>query len=370
MAQGLTKIVDIKNVDQQLARVDTDAVKSLFIGGGKSNARNTVGEEFAEITGGTRIDFVDKGRKRNELPDLLEAVLTSSRNEAPGLEGVELVSLSEDTFTLAINGAAGSKNFIEFTGSAAEAAIDSVLFTLGNGKPAINLKNSASQVAFFDTDAMSSIFVGSSNAASAEAKAIIGGSSLNIAEAEDLLTAVVTGKASNGTAGVEGVELVGLTDEGFTLRIDGQAATRDTLIFGGEGALDAIAAADAARGADFKDGHTAFDIFDVAAENREFVGQASLNAVGAELKEIVGGSSINRDEVLEIFEAVISGNGRKGNTHGLDRVKLIGLNDTSFSIGVQSAGGNTDYILFTNVDTLEGAAAFGFGDGPGASVFG
>lgn len=362
MAQGLTSIVDIKNVDQQLARVDTDTVTSLFIGGGKSNARDIVGQEFADITGGTRIGFAD------ELPDLLEAILTSSRNEAPGLEGVELVSLSKETVTIALNGNAGSQDFIEFSGSVAAAAIDSILFEFGNGNPAINLKNSASQVAFFDTDVRNSIFVGSSNAASAEASDIIGGSSLSVNEAEELLTAVVNSRKSNGSAGVEGVELIGLTDEGFTLRIEGQAATKDTLIFGGQGAIDAIAAADASGGVDFKSRHTGLDVFDVAAERNEFVGRALSRNVGAEFSAIVGGSSIGKDEVLEIFEAVISGNGRNGNSHGLDQVDLIGLNDTSFSIGVESKNGNVDYILFTNVDTLDGAAAFGFGDGNGAAV--
>ena len=366
MAQGLTKNGDIKNVDQQLVRVDTDATTNVFIGGGKSNAKSLVGEEFADITGGTKINF---SSKNNELPDLLEAILNSSRNTAPGLSGVELVSLSKDTFTIAINGTAGSKDFYEFSGSIASAAINSVLFTLGNGKPAINLKNSASQVAFFNTDVMSSIFVGDSGAASPEAKSLIGGSSLKVDEVENLFTAVVTGKASNGTAGVEGVDLIGLTDEGFTLRIEGQASTKDTIIFGGQGAIDAIVAADTAKGVDLKDGQTAFNVFDVEAAKKMFVGDTNPNIIGAELDSLIGGSKIHRDQVLDIFEAIISGNGRNGNTQGLDGVELIGLNDTSFSIGIDSAGGNTDYILFTNVNTLDGAAAFGFGDGPGANVF-
>lgn len=351
MAQGFTSIVDIKNVDQQLARAEFGPDTSIFIGGGKSNAVSIVGQEFADITGGTRIH-------EDEVEDLLAAILTSSKNEAPGLGGVELVSISGDTFTIGISGTAGSTNFIQFSGTEVEAALDNVFFRLGNGNEAINLKNSASQVTLFDTGETNSIFVGSSNAASDEASDIIGGSSLKVDEAEDLLIAVVSGKQSNGSAGVEGVELVGLTDQGFSLRIDGQAGTVDTIIFEGAGALNAIAAADANGGVDFKDGRTALDVFDVAAENSEFVGGTNPGTIGADFDALIGGSKIHDDQVLDIFEALISG---KKQDSGLDKVDLIGLNDTSFSIAVQTSGGNTDYILFTNVDTLDGADQFGFG---------
>lgn len=365
MASGIKDNADIKNPNEQLVRVDTEAQKSVFIGGGKSDAAGIVGQEFADITGGTWINWEKgNGDPLPELDDLLAALLTSSRNEAPGLEGVRLVSISSDTFTIGVRGNEHSTNFVEFSGSVAADAIDGVLFRLGNGNEAVNLKNSASQVTVFDTDQTNSIFVGSSNAASEEAKDLIGGSSLKMDEAEDLLVAAVTGKQANGSAGIEGVDLVGLTDQGFALRIDGQAATTDTIIFEGQGALNAIAAADAAQGADFKDGKTALDVFDVETEGSEFVGGTEPATIGADFDALIGGSSIHRDQVLDIFEALISGSARKGDA-GLDEVELIGLNDTSFSIAVNTSGGNTDYILFTNVDTLDGAGTFGFGDGPG-----
>lgn len=41
-------------------------------------------------------------------------------------------------------------------------------------------------------------------------------------------------------------------------------------------------------------------------------------------------------------------------------MELIGLSKTSFAVKIASAGGNFDYILFTNVDTLAGAEELGF----------
>jgi len=354
---GLTSIVDIKNPNQQLARINTDLQNSVFIGGGKSDAARIVGQEFADITGGTRIN-------NNELVPLLQALLNSNRRTAPGLVGVEIASLSSESFTLAINGNAGSLNYIEFSGGAARAAIDTVLFTLGNGNFGLDLKNANSQVTLFNTDLTQSIFVGSAaQTDSQEIRDIIGGSSLSVAEVSNLFAASVSGRASNGTSGVEGVDLISLTDRGFTLQIGASGNSVDTIIVEGSGAISAIASADAARGVDLKDGFTAFDVFNVAVETNEFIGGTS-----GELNSIVGGAGISRAEVLPLFDAIISGNGRNGNTQGIPNVELIGLNDTSFAIEITSSGGNEDSILFTNVDLLPGAAAFGFGDGPGATL--
>ncbi|MEM8666141.1 MAG: hypothetical protein AAGG48_01405 [Planctomycetota bacterium] len=148
----------------------------------------------------------------------------------------------------------------------------------------VDLKNKNSQVTLFDTDAQNKVFTGSSSAASDEAKALIGGSSLKTNEVINLFKAVVSGQESNGTAGVEGVELVGLTDTGFTLRIEGNGATIDTIIVTGSAAIQAINDADAERTTDLKDGNTAFDVFDVSSETSEFIGGTS-----GEINDIVGG---------------------------------------------------------------------------------
>ncbi|MEM6623009.1 MAG: hypothetical protein AAF674_12320 [Pseudomonadota bacterium] len=251
MAQALTKHIDIKNKDQRMARIDTDAVSSVWIGGGKSNAKKIVGEEFADITGGSRINFVDKGRHENELVGLLEAVLTRSKREAPGLEGVELVSLSSDAFTIAISGSQGATNFLEFTGSAAVEAIDSVLFTLGSGAPGLGLKNAASQVTLFDTDAVNSVFIGDSDQTSSDFADEVSGSRIEIGEMGGLIAAALKGNTDPGlTTAVDGVKILGLTDQGFTLQIEGSGATADTIIFEGDAAVAALESAQTKFGDD------------------------------------------------------------------------------------------------------------------------
>ncbi|MEM9839923.1 MAG: hypothetical protein AAF830_12330 [Pseudomonadota bacterium] len=350
----LKPFANIKNSHQQMARIDTDAANKVFIGGGKSNARDLVGEEFADITGGTNIDFNDK-KNRHELPPILAAALTSKKNEAPDLEGVTIVSLTEDSFTISIPGWFGVQNFIEFTGEDAKDAIDSVLSTLGNGNPMVDVKNSASQVTVFDTDLHNSIFVGSSGALEPEAKGLVGGSSLNIAEMEDLFEAHVFGNA------VEGVELLGLTDEGFAMRMDGQAATRDTIIFRGQIVTEMMARQDNGW-VDTFDPDSEFAIFDVKKETRQTLLSDTHDT--EEFKNLVG-QSISHDEVLEIFRAIITGNGRR-DEDGLDGVELIGLNKTSFAISITNTrtnkGPGVDYVLFTNVHTLDGAADLGFAE--------
>lgn len=359
-ADGLTEFINIKNVDQRMARIDTDDQSRVFIGGGKDDAKRIVGEEFAEITGGTWID-------NSELDNLLAAILTSGGNQAPGLEGVELVSIGADTFTLAIDSTAGTTDFIEFSGSAAQSAIELVL----DPNNRANADQKTSQVAVFEIKGSNKLFIGDFDQVSDEADDIVQGSKMEISEAKALFSAATEGKASNGTAGVDGIEIVGLTDEGFALRVSGQSATVDTIIIEGQGAIDAIHAAEGQPGADLNDANSGFGILDASDENSVFVGTGKSGMaanVSQEWADIVGGDSLQKDEVLEIFEALIGGNGRSG-TDGLDGVELIGLNDTSFSIAIESAGGNTDYVLFTDVDTLDGADQFGFGDGAGADLF-
>ncbi|MEM1379877.1 MAG: hypothetical protein AAGH41_04545 [Pseudomonadota bacterium] len=352
----LKPFANIKNSHQQMARIDTDEANKVFIGGGKNNARDQVGEEFAEITGGTNIDFNHKNpnRIRDELTPMLQAILTSDKNEAPGLEGVTLVSLSEDSFTISIPGWFGTQNFIEFTGSKAEEAVANVLFELGNGSPAVNFKNSASQVTVFNTNETGSIFSGSAGALDDDTRAIVGGSTFNIPEAEDVLDAALFG------SGIGGVEILGLTDEGVTMRFNGQAGTVDTIIMNGAGTMDMLGRVDNTW-VDTKDKDSEFAIFDVTKGNRPslFIGGGGSDT--AEFQSIVEGSFIQADEVLHIFRAIITGNGRK-DEHGLDGVELIGLNSTSFAIAITNTRSAVDYVLFTNVDQLEdeGAADLGF----------
>lgn len=349
-------MANIKNPETQFDFVDTGKVSKVTIGGGGNDAASIVGQEFADITGGRQID-------NDELVPILEAILTG-RN-APGLEGVELVSLSADTFTIAIDGNGISTDFIAFRGPAAVKAIDAVAGDL------INIKNPFSQVAVFDTDAKGKLVLGGGNKdqkrlISDEFAEITGGSKFGKDKVDDLFEALVTG---NGAGGVDGVELAGITDEGFSVRLTGSAGSTETIVFTGQAATDAVLGADGGL-VNIKDANTQFAVFDVATENNVGIGGGGNDArqISQEFAEITGGRRIDEDEVLELFEALTSGKDEKG---GIDGVELVGLDEDSFAIAFSGGGDRTEYVLFDNVDTLDGAAEFGFvADAPSDDMMG
>jgi len=156
---------NMKNVSTQMARINTNEFNNVWIGGGKSDARKLVGEEFADITGGSKINFGKRDadhnliRGKNELVELLDALVNAGSGEEAELEGVELVSLTSASFVIMYTGWMGSKNYLEFTGVAAEEAIEAATFDF-NGRNGVDLKNPVSQMTIFDTDTMRSVFIG------------------------------------------------------------------------------------------------------------------------------------------------------------------------------------------------------------------
>ncbi|MDW4497125.1 hypothetical protein R5H30_03960 [Sulfitobacter sp. D35] len=349
---------DIKNPKTQFTFVDTDLVSKIWIGGGMSDAASIVGAEFADITGGTHID-------NGELDDILSAALTSRGwSDVPGLDGVEIVSLTSESFTIAIDGSGGSKDYYTFTGDAAATAIASI----SGGH--IDIKNSKSQVAIFDTDAVSSIWIGGGksdarNLVGEEFAEITGGSRIHDHEVEGLLAAATSGSSwTNPDAhGLGGVELLTLTDDEFTLTIDAAGPTRDTIIFKGADAADAIVSV-ADEHIDIKNNKTQVGYFDVTRADSTFFlggGASDKSIVSDEFNDLVAGSQLNKSEVLSIFEAITSG-GSWGNpgSNGLDRVELVGMDNDSFTIALDTGGPAVDYIIFDNVHTLDGATAYGF----------
>lgn len=339
---------DIKNPKTQFQFVDTsDSDTRVWIGGGKDDAVRAVGQEFADITGGTNIDD-------DELQDILAAALTSKGwSDVPGLEGVEIVSLSADSFTIAINGGGPSKDYYSFSGDAAVAAIEAV-----SGER-FDIKNKKSQVAIFDTDAVSKMWIGGGKSdarqnVGEEFADITGGTNIKVDQIDDLLDAALISQGRSDAPGLEGVELLGLTDDGFSLTLDARGPTRDTVIFTGSAAVAAIEAVDEGL-VDIKNGHSDFAIFDLDEDTSLFIGGGASNArdlVGEAFADITGGTRIDADEVLDIFDALTSGRSwTDAAAHGLEGVELVGVNDTSFAITLEvSETGPRDTILFTNVD--------------------
>ncbi|MEM9221374.1 MAG: hypothetical protein AAGB11_03085 [Pseudomonadota bacterium] len=348
---------DIKNPKTEFQSVDTDAVSKVWIGGGKNDAANIVGQEFADITGGSHINV-------DELDDLLAAILTSKGlKDVPGLEGVELASLTTESFILAISGAGGSTDYIEFTGSAAKAAIDAV------AGDRINLYSNKSELTIFDTDEDRSLilngkFLDNTGFLSEEFRDLVEDNRIHTDEIDDVLGAVLGGKGWGGPEdhGLESVDLVSLTDNEFALKFNGRGATSDTVVFKGNAAQEAIEAV-AKNHIDIKDNKTALGIFDLAEDDTFFLGggASDKSIVSDGFNDLVAGSKLASSEVLSIFEAIVSG-GKWGDpqSNGVKGVALVGKDNDSFAIALDAAGPSTDYIIFDNVHLLEGAEAYGF----------
>jgi hypothetical protein len=340
--------VDIGNEFQEFARVEFNSSRdAVEIGGNYNTSLRTVGGRFADITGGGRIDAL-------EVDSLLNDLFTSGKYSAPGLEGVDLVAINSDSFTIAINANVRTQDFIEFSGSEVERAIDEVFSRRNTGDYALNLADNYSQVTLFNTDTDEYLLVGQQTYTSQQVDATIATNRLTTEEVIDLFLTSVSGRAANGTAGVDGVEVLSITDQGFALRFGTRVDSADTIVVEGEAARFAIAQADTIASTDLGDDLTALDIFDVSREYFEPIGPTT-----GELRDVIGGQ-LQASDVMNLFHSVTSGNGKFLNPPGVEGVTLIGLNSTSFSVKIDSAGGNTEYILFTNVDRLEGAAEYGF----------
>ena len=340
-------MVDIKNPFSQFDFIDTDAQSATFLGGGNDTQARFVSQAFADITGGSRLGD-------DRLDDVLKAALTG--RGAPGLEGVEVVSLSASGFAIALDGNEGSRDTLSFSGADAVAAIASVA---GRG---INISNPSSEVGLFDTDAQARFFLGGGNSTQAnlvsqEFAAITGGATLATGRVDDLLQALLTGRGD--AAGVDGVELLGLTDEGFTIGLTGNVGSIDTIIIAGTAATDAIAALDGG-GVDIQNPFSQFAVFDAAEEPALFLGGSNAGQarfVSQEFADITGGSRLTQAAALDLFEALTTG---RGGSAGVDGVELLGVDSDSFAFSITGNAGSRETILVTNVDKIDGADALGF----------
>lgn len=162
-----------------------------------------------------------------------------------------------------------------------------------------------------------------------------------------------------------------LTDDGFTLTLDAAAGTEDTIVFEGHAAVEAIVDAASTWGVGINNPFTQLGRFDVMGpEDHIHIGfneDVARATVGNEFADIVGGGKIDDHEVLDLFVALTTGGGwgRNGggianNDPGLDGVELIGADNDSFAIAIDSGTYGMDYILFENVHTLDGADGLGF----------
>ncbi|GAL16486.1 hypothetical protein JCM19233_7509 [Vibrio astriarenae] len=64
ISANATGNIDIKNKKSNFAMMNTNSKSNISIGGGKDDARKIVSEEFAELTGGSKIDRDKKARRK------------------------------------------------------------------------------------------------------------------------------------------------------------------------------------------------------------------------------------------------------------------------------------------------------------------
>ncbi|MDD7910006.1 hypothetical protein PUV47_08755 [Pseudovibrio exalbescens] len=313
--------------------------------------------ELHKVVGGTfnfRVDL---------QPLLAELVTGSGRTttdplDQVGIEGVELVSLDGDSMTVSIRGWDGTKDTVIFQGSGVEAIIEDVAGSR------IDVKGWNSEFAVFDYQNENSMNLGGTWG---ELKNVVG-HNISVGgrdgnEVVELFQELVTGsgrttKDASKIAGINGVELLSLTDDGYTIKIDGWDnginAMSDTITFSNLDA-DFFAEAGFKNRIDVKGWNSEFAIFDY-----ESTKSMNLGGTWGELRELVGHSikttGRDGDEVAEILDELINGDGIKG-------VKLLGLDEDSFSIQINGWGFDqrsedrgwnkmVDTILFTNVEDV------------------
>lgn len=352
-------MTDIKDSNSTLDSFDTDTETSHWIGGGKSDASNIVSPEFADITGGSRInDF--------EIDEFIFALLGKQNKSEVGIDNVDIVSLSTDSITVAINGAGPTTDLITISGDdylAALAAADNGIVDLKDGK---------AQFAIFDTDATNKIFIGGgkSNAVSQvgqEFADITGGTNINVDEVGDLLAGLVTGKGWKASKhGMEGVELVSLTTDEFAIKFAG-----DIVLFTGAAAKAAI---DDVSGShiDIKNNKSQVAQFDTDTMKSMWIGGGKSDAVqrlGQEFADITGGSRIHLDEIDDLFSALVTDKGWGAAHDGLGPdVELVGLTEDSFTIALHTNSYITDTITFAGekvgemIDEVEASGGNGVTD--------
>ncbi|GLP95845.1 hypothetical protein [Paraferrimonas sedimenticola] len=224
--------VDIKNSKSQFAEFYSTGKGSIWMGGGKSDAKRIVSDEFGEITGGSRIDCNKRGKKEVEG---LFAALTSGNGWKPeqhGLEGVELVGLTPDSFTISFGANGPTTDRIMFTGTCASDAIAAADFGRAD------FKDSNSRFVKFDTDAQANVYLAGG---SGPFRDLVGGS-MDVEEAVDLFKLLVQHK----DGGLADTRLLGVTDTSFSFAVKQNSYITKTFLVEGDAIRKAIDAHKAA----------------------------------------------------------------------------------------------------------------------------
>lgn len=154
-------------------------------------------------------------------------------------------------------------------------------------------------------------------------------------DVEQILVEILTGQSGakfdfETEPGIDGVELVGLTPETFTLALTTVDGTTDRLTFGGPGTRSVLETLDS--DANIGDSTNAISIVDLATETVE---------LGGQLADLLGTSFAGSSDAETLFNASFSD----------PRITLLSQMLESFSIRID-VNGLSDYIVF--IDSVDG----------------
>jgi hypothetical protein len=342
IANSFDANVNVGNKTNQISQVFGDLKKdtnhkdidSDFVGANKN-----VGDgEFRDLMGGVfNYKHVDKDKDAeisagdiyiNDAFNLLNEMLLGN-----GIAGVKLVGLDGDSFTLAVDGVAGSKDFMVFEGQAAEEAIRLVdeqqgLSAGGSGFD-IN-QDGKNQFAILDaSDAANFIKVG----AGGKLGTYDGPNNLSQDDLDDFLEEVLIGD------GYAGVKILDVDEKSISLMLSGGGGT-DTLLITGIGdilaGIDAQSNFNAAR-----DDDNGFRF--VGGDEDGGNSSGGQNNPSNDLFRSFAGGQFNENDGDGFLAALVEAGGQLSDDN--ETINLVGVDSDDFTIEYIH-GGTTDYFVF------------------------
>ncbi|MCV6598104.1 MAG: hypothetical protein OIF40_13600, partial [Mangrovicoccus sp.] len=196
-------------------------------------------------------------------------------------------------------------------------------------------------------------------------------------DVEDILTELLLGAhggdcpegISDSLAGIDGVELVGIDGDSFTIQLTNMHGATDTMIFSGGGVekiLQDVAAMSSQM--DIADDTHQFIIIDGTElyDNRASVESIDIGTPTGELEDVIGTNGISNggtvyrsffnpldpldNDILMLLEEIFDGDRpfdiTEDLTAGIEGVDLIDVDKDSFALNI-----NGDTLLFTNIET-------------------
>lgn len=161
------------------------------------------------------------------------------------------------------------------------------------------------------------------------------GGTFSAEDAVELFSRLVFSDGRGDVEGINGVTLVSLTEDSFTVEIDNGRAVDTLTIQGFDAAL-----AELDSGADAGDQASRFSIID--DDTPTIIGTSNT------LGDLVGGTARGQADQEALLRAALD--------QGDERVSLLGLEEDNFAVQI-SVGSKTDTILFQSSDTAAAIAA-------------